>query len=67
MNTQRVLELVVGMVLVGYCAWCLYTGRLQGKFRQYDRSEDPFSYWSGLILTFAIGLVFLYGTASWRR
>ncbi len=67
MTTQRGLELLLGMALVGYAVYAVVTGTLQGKFRRYRRSEDPFSYWFGVLITAGIGLVCLVGTAAWRR
>ncbi len=67
MTTQRGLELLVGMALLGYAAYAVFTGTLQGKFRRFSRSEDPFAYWFGVLITAGVGLVCLVGAAAWRR
>jgi hypothetical protein len=64
---HRAVELVVGVALVGYCAYSLRAGRIMGKFRSYERSERPWSFWSGIIITLGIGLAFLFGVVSWRK
>ena len=66
-GTQRALEVVIGLALVGYAAYSLYTGSILGQFRAYTRSEQPGSFWATVLITFAIGLVFLLGFTSWRK
>ena len=65
-STHRVVELVVGFILVGYCAYAIYSGRILGKFRMYTRAENPGSFWTTVIFTFGIGLLFLFGITAWR-
>ena len=64
---HRAVELVVGSALVGYCAYAIYRGRIMGKLRWYSRSEHPWSFWAAVLITFGIGLVFLFGVVSWRN
>lgn len=64
---HRVVELIVGIALVGYCAYALHTGRILGKYRSYAGDESPGFFWSGVLITFAIGLAFLFGFVSWRK
>jgi len=64
---HRAVELLVGFALVGYCAYAIYTGSILGKFRSYSRTEHPWSFWASVLITFGIGLVFLFGGASWRN
>ena len=65
-GTHRAVELVVGFALVGYCAYAISTGNILGKFRSYSRSEYPWSFWATVLITFGIGLAFLFGVVSWR-
>jgi hypothetical protein len=66
-GTHRAVELVVGFALVGYCAYAIYTGHILGKFRLYTRSEHPWSFWATVLITFGIGLAFLFGAVLWRN
>ena len=64
---HRAVEVAIGLVLVGYCAYAIYTGEIAGKFRSYSRSEEPWSFWIGALITLGFGLVFLFGAVSWRN
>jgi len=64
---HRAVELVVGFALVGYCAYAISTGNILGKLRWYARSEHPWSFWATVVITFGIGLAFLFGVVSWRK
>jgi hypothetical protein len=64
---HRAVELVVGFALVGYCAYAIYTGQIRGKLRLYSRSENPGWFWTSVLITFGIGLAFLFGAVSWRN
>jgi hypothetical protein len=66
-GTHRAVELAVGFALVGYCAYAIYTGHILGRFRLYSRSERPWSFWATVLITFGIGLAFLFGAVSWRN
>jgi hypothetical protein len=66
-GTHRAVELIVVFALVGYCAYAIYTGHALGKFRSYSRSEDPWSFWATVLITFGISLAFLFGAVSWRN
>jgi hypothetical protein len=65
--THRAVELLVGFALVGYCAYAIYTGEVQGKFRLYSRSENPWAFWAAVLITLGIGTAFLVGAVSWRK
>ena len=65
--THRAVEILVGLALVGYCAYALYTGQIMGKFRSYSRSENPWSFWTAVLITLGIGTAFLFGAVSWRN
>ncbi len=64
---HRAVEVVVGLALIGYGAYCIYNGQVLGKFRSYDRSQNPWSFWTAVLITLAIGTAFLLGSVSWRR
>jgi hypothetical protein len=66
-GTHRAAELVVGFALVGYCAYALYTGHVQGSWRIYSRSESPLSFWTAVLITLGVGIAFLLGAVSWRE
>jgi len=67
MTGHRAIELLVGFALVGYSAYAISTGRVLGKFRSYSRSENPWSFWVAVLITFGVGAVFLFGGVSWRN
>ena len=66
-GTHRAVELVIGLAVVGYSAYAIYTGSILGKFRAYHRSENPWSFWVTILITLGIGLAFLSGAVSWRN
>jgi hypothetical protein len=66
-TTHRAVELLMGSVLVGYCAYAIYTGRVMGKFRSYERTENPWSFWTTVLIVLGIGTAFLLGFVSWRN
>jgi hypothetical protein len=43
---------ILGSLLAGYVAYCLYTGRTFAKSgawgREFDRDAQPFRYWSAI-------------------
>jgi hypothetical protein len=64
--SHRAVELLVGLSLLGYCAYAIYSGEVMGKFRSYNRIQNPSSFWTTILVTFGIGAVFLFGYVSWR-
>jgi hypothetical protein len=32
-----------------------------GTFRSYSRSENPWSFWTGVLITLGVGIAFLFG------
>jgi hypothetical protein len=64
---HRAVELAIGSALVGYCAFAIYRGEILGKFRSYSRSEHPWTFWASILITFGVGLAFLFGAVSWRK
>jgi hypothetical protein len=44
---------ILGIVVLGYVAQCLYTGRTFAKSgvwgREFARDEHPFHYWSAVV------------------
>lgn len=66
-GTHRAVELFFGVALVGYCTYAMYTGQVQGKFRSYSRSENPWAFWTTVLITLGVGIAFLLGAVSWRK
>ena len=66
-TAHRVVELLIGFALLGYCAYELYTGQARGAYRSYDRQEEPGSYWTSVVLKLAITVAFLFGFTAWRN
>jgi hypothetical protein len=65
--THRAVELLIGFALVGYGAYAIYTGKVLGKFRSYSRDENPWSFWTGVLVTLGVGIAFLFGAVSWHK
>jgi hypothetical protein len=65
-GAHRAIELLVGFSLVGYSAYGIWSGRIAGKLRVFNRGENPWSFWMTVLFTLCIGFVFLLGNVSWR-
>ena len=66
MLTPRVVEILVGAAIVGYCGYATYTGRVVGRTRRYERRDEPWKFWAIGLVAFACGVAFLCGAVSWR-
>jgi hypothetical protein len=64
---HRAVELGIGFAVVGYCGYAVYSGNIRGKFRSYSRDEQPWTFWTSVLITFGLGLMFLFGLVSWRE
>jgi hypothetical protein len=62
--THRAIEVLIGLGLLGLTVYHIYSGRIIG--RSYTRDESPFLFWTSIVLTVVIALVFLVGTPTWR-
>ena len=65
--THRLIELLVGLALLGFCAYEIYTGEARGAWRSYDRSKEPWSYWTSMVFQLGISAAFLFGYTAWRK
>lgn len=66
MTSRRLVELMVGGSLVGYCGYAIHMGSVVGRFRSYSRREEPWKFWAIILITLAFGVVFLLGAVTWR-
>ena len=66
MLTRRIVEILIGAVVVGYCAYAVCSGRVRGRFRSHDRRDEPWTFWAIVLVAFACGAAFLCGVVSWR-
>jgi len=64
---HRTVEILIGLALVAYCSYAIYSGNIRGKLRVYSRDESPWSFWTSVVLTFGFGLLFLFGFVEWRK
>ena len=64
---HRAVELLIGVALLGYCAYQIYVGEAFGSFRSYAREERPWTYWTSILLQLAITAAFLFGFTAWRN
>jgi hypothetical protein len=63
---HRSIELLAGLGMVGYCAYSVYQGRIFGRLRFYTRRDEPWLFWTTIIIALSVGIVFLSGHVSWR-
>jgi hypothetical protein len=66
-TTHRVVEVLVGLALLGFSAYEIYTGEARGAWRSYYRSEEPWWYWTSVLLQLGIAAAFLFGYTAWRK
>lgn len=66
-GAHRAVELLIGFALIGYCAYAIYTGRLQGNFRSYRRDESPWTFWITVLIVVGVATAFLLGAVTWRK
>jgi hypothetical protein len=64
---HRSIELLVGFGIVGYCAYSMYQGRILGRLRFYVRSEEPWAFWTTVLIALCVGIMFVTGHVSWRE
>jgi len=64
---RRLVELFFAVVIIGYCVQAIRSGDFRGSWRSYNRVDEPFAFWSVVLITLAIGLCFLFGFTSWRN
>jgi len=65
--THRLIALLIGLALLAYCGYELYTGQARGAWRSWYRDEQPWSYWTSMVLKLAIAGAFLFGFTTWRN
>ena len=66
---HRAVELVIAFALVGYCAYAIYTEPGVGRSFAHTAAaaSTQRSFWVSVLITFGIGLAFLFGAVSWRN
>ncbi len=64
---HRVIEILIGLGLLGFCAYEAYTGEARGAWRSYCRSEAPWSYWTSILFKLGITAAFFFGYTAWRK
>ena len=57
----RGIRVPIGLALLGYCLYEIYTGYARGSWRTFDRRYEPGSYWTSISLKFTIACGFLFG------
>jgi hypothetical protein len=57
----RGIKFLIGLALLGLCVYEVYTGRARGRFRTYDRYDEPWSFWSSIVVKLALTCGFLCG------
>jgi hypothetical protein len=66
MTTHRLVEILVGTAVIGYCANSIYTGHAFGRIRSYSRAQHPWTFWAIVVIGIASGVAFLLGDVTWR-
>ena len=67
MHANRLIEIIVGANLVGYCALAIHGGRVLGRGSSVDRRGNPWAYWSIVLIALGCGVAFLLGAVAWRE
>jgi hypothetical protein len=52
---------LIGVALLGYTLYEVRTGQCRGKWRIYDRYDEPVSFWMSILLQLGISFAFLLG------
>jgi hypothetical protein len=66
MLARRLVEVLIGAVLIGFVAYAIMTGSFRGGWRSYSRADEPWSFCGAVLINLAIGACFLFGATSWR-
>ena len=66
MLARRLVEVLIGVGLIGFCLHAIWTGYARGSYRSYSRVNEPGSFWTTVLIVLAIGAAFLFGATSWR-
>lgn len=59
--SRKLVEVLIGLALLGYTVYEIRTGQLRGKWRSYDRCKEPVSFWMSILLQLGISFLFLIG------
>jgi hypothetical protein len=54
-------RILVGLALLGYTLYEIRAGQCRGKWRIYDRHNEPMSFWTSILLQLCISFAFLIG------
>jgi hypothetical protein len=65
-SSRRLVEIVLGLALVGYFVYAISSGLVLGRTRSYSRQQDPWRYWAIVLVGLSCGVAFLLGAVSWR-
>jgi hypothetical protein len=66
MTSHRIVEVLVGAAVLGYCAYAIYSGQVFGRTRSFDRRQEPWKFWVIILAALASGVAFLFGAVRWR-
>ena len=58
---RKVVEVLIGLALLGYTVYEIRTGQHRGKWRSYHRYKEPVSFWMSILLQLGISFLFLIG------
>lgn len=58
---RKVVEVLIGLALLGYTVYEIRTGQYRGKWRTYYRHKEPVSFWMSILLQLCISFLFLIG------
>jgi hypothetical protein len=67
MFARRLVEVFFGVVIIGSSAYAIRNGSFRGAWRSYSRANEPWSFWSAVMVSAALGACFLFGLTSWRE
>jgi hypothetical protein len=58
---RKVIEVLIGLALLGYTVYEIRTGQYRGKWRSYCRDREPVTFWMCILLQLGISFLFLIG------
>ncbi len=58
---RKVVEVLIGLALLGYTVYEMRSGQYRGKWRSYSRDREPVSFWMSILLQLGISILFLIG------
>lgn len=66
MLARRLVEILIGVIVMGMVVYSIRTGSVRG-WRLYSREDEPWTFWTSIVVQAGIGACFLLGFVSWKK